>query len=76
METGPSGAGWVSVTSALSGLLLNEFWNAHGNGTFDFLFTIPDTGGNLDTLTVDVAGQKVWNVSAGQLDVTGTVSNV
>lgn len=75
-NTGVVGAGWIAITSSLNGLLIQPLWSDLGVGTWDVPFSIPDTMGVDDTLTLQIIGQKVWDSTPGTMDVSGEISNV
>jgi len=69
--------GTLTVVSAFAGHLININFAIYAvggmlNGTYDFPFTIPDTGGNADTITVDVT--QIFTGSNPLL--TGTESSI
>lgn len=73
----PSSTASIAINSALFGLLKNESTNSLGNGAHAIPFSLPDTGGVNDTITVQVSAFKSFlDVGAGTVDVTATFSNV
>lgn len=77
LATGGVTAGTLEVVSALFGLIISQPWDSLSNGSNDIPFSIPDTLGNNDTITINLAVQSNWD-SPGPCDlqVTGLFENI
>jgi hypothetical protein len=66
----------ITGTGGLSSLHIELDLDVAHPGTFDFPFTIPDTGGVASTIIVDIEAGNSGNQDPWTVTLTGTLSNI